>query len=54
MLETDLSRVTHVYVASLCMPDALMDGLWAVLQRDAPRLQARAYVLSWMDGWMDR
>ena len=50
MLETDLSRVTHVYVASLCMPDALMDGLWAVLQRDAPRLQARAYVLSWMDG----
>ena len=42
MLETDLSDATHVYVASLCMPDALLDQLWAVLEAGAPRLEVVA------------
>ena len=38
MLETDLSDATHVYVASLCMGDGLLDALWARLREGAPRL----------------
>ena len=38
----DLSAATHVYVASLCMGDELLDALWARLRRDAPRLRVVA------------
>lgn len=42
MLETDLSAVTHAYVASLCMNDALLDALWSRLRSSAPELQVAA------------
>ena len=42
MLETDLSAVTHAYVASLCMNDALLDGLWERLRSSAPELRVAA------------
>ena len=42
MLSTDLSAVTHCYVASLLMGDELMNALWATLQRDAPKLKVVA------------
>ena len=42
MLETDLSAVTHAYVASLCMNDALLDALWSRLRSSAPELRVAA------------
>ena len=39
MLETDLSQATHVYVASLVFDEALVDAVWQVLLRNAPRLE---------------
>lgn len=41
-LEADLSTATHVYVASLCFPPALMEALEDKLVRHAPRLQCVA------------
>ena len=41
-LDTDLSSATHVYVASLCMGDDLLDALWRRLQDDVPRLECIA------------
>ena len=40
--ELDLSAATHVYVASLCMGDELLDTLWARLQKRTPRLRVIA------------
>ena len=42
MLETDLSCATHVYVASLCMSDELLDQLWVRLRAEAPALEVVA------------
>ena len=42
-LETDLADVTHIYVASLCMGDELLDALWARLRSgSAPHLRVFA------------
>ena len=42
MLEADLSCATHVYVASLCMGDSLLDQLWSRLLTQAPTLEVVA------------
>ena len=42
MLEADFSTVTHIYVASLCMPCELMDAFWERLMSSAPELQCVA------------
>jgi hypothetical protein len=42
LLDTDLSAVTHVYVSSLCMGDALMDALWTRLSGSVPTLETVA------------
>ena len=42
MLDADLSQATHIYVASLCMPDGVLDALWSRLQESAPKLQVLA------------
>ena len=42
MLDTDLSCATHIYVASLCMNDELLDQLWERLRADAPALEVVA------------
>jgi hypothetical protein len=42
LLDTDLSAVTHVYVSSLCMGDALMDALWTRLSGWVPTLETVA------------
>ena len=44
ILEADLSQATHVYVASLCMSDELLDALWVRLRDEAPRLQVVASI----------
>ena len=36
MLDADLTSATHVYIASLCMGDELMDALWARLRDRSP------------------
>ena len=42
-LETDLSDATHIYVASLCMGDELLDALWMRLRSgSAPHLRVFA------------
>ena len=42
-LETDLADATHIYVASLCMGDELLDALWARLRSgSAPHLRVFA------------
>jgi hypothetical protein len=42
LLETDLSAVTHAYVASVCMGDELTSAIWSKLRSSAPRLRTVA------------
>ncbi|CAB9505528.1 Histone methylation protein DOT1 [Seminavis robusta] len=42
LLEVDLSKVTHIYMASLCFPDALMHHIAAKLEENAPNLKCLA------------
>jgi hypothetical protein len=42
MLDTDLSRATHIYVASLCFGEELLGQLWRRLRAYAPRLRVVA------------
>jgi Histone methylation protein DOT1 len=42
LLQSDLSEVTHIYIASLCFPDALMHHIAVKLENHAPKLQCVA------------
>jgi hypothetical protein len=42
LLQSDLSQATHIYIASLCFPDALMHHIARKLGQDAPKLQCVA------------
>ena len=42
MLETNLTGVTHCYVASLCMADTLLDALWDRIRSSAPSVSTIA------------
>jgi len=44
LLEWDPAEATHVYVASKCLPEHLLDALWVRLRDAAPRLEVVAFV----------